>query len=100
MEAMVEEKSSEMDEELWSPPESSPPPLCRSEREGVELMSDRAGDRVLERSVSDPGPSFLDPPPSLLSPSEGEVAVPVLSESPCCLRRLRRYLARAFWNHT
>lgn len=100
MEAMVLEKSSLMELELPCSPPDSMAPDCKSDREGVELMSDRAGERVLDRSVRDPDASFSRS--LLVSPPVGELAAPCpfLSASCCCFRRLRRYLARAFWNHT
>ena len=57
---------------------------CKSDKDGVELMSDSAGERELESSVilcADPLSDF-----------------PVLSHS--CLSKFRRYFALAFWNHT
>lgn len=67
-------------------------------RDGVELMSDSAGDPAFMSpmelvsllSLSCPsGESGSAPCPALVPPSES-----------CCLRRLRLYLALAFWNQT
>lgn len=63
--------------------------LCRSDKEGVELMSDKAGDREFEISdkvVAD----WLSP---LVTSLPG---LPSRVGSPCCFSTFRRYFALAF----
>lgn len=61
--------------EFWSSRESMVFE-CRSDSDGDELMSDRAGDRVVEWSVMDPEPSLSTLPSSLVSVPDGELAGP------------------------
>lgn len=61
-----------------------------SGKDGVELESDMAGEVALESSERE---ASWREPPVLSSPSS-----PLCF--PCPFSRFRRYLARAFWNHT
>ncbi len=84
---------SEDPEEFWS---GSDMDVWSSDREGVELMSDRAGDLELEISVR----VFVgDPQGSDLVHSPG-AGVPVSRPPSCCFSTFLLYFARAFWNHT
>ena len=77
---------------LWSMDSHSILEFWRSESDGLELMSDRAGDlepwlRSLARE------SLVLELPSGFLPSRGDVSL-------CCFRIFRRYFALAFWNQT
>ncbi len=64
----------------------------RSEREGLELMSESAGEREPWLMSLARESLVLELPSGFLT-SRGDASL-------CCFRMLRRYLARAFWNHT
>ena len=77
---------------LWSIDSHSMLEFWRSDRDGLELMSDKAGD-LEPWLMSLARESLVLELPSGFLPSLGEV-------SPCCFRIFLRYFALAFWNHT
>ena len=77
---------------LWSIDSHSMLEFWRSDRDGLELMSDKAGD-LEPWLMSLAKESLVLELPSGFLPSLGEV-------SPCCFRMFLRYFALAFWNHT